>query len=411
MAGARTAVLHQRNFLFYTSSRLLSTTAMMMQSVAVGWQIYAKTGSVTDLGYVGLAQFLPFVLLILWAGQMADRHDRRRIVMGCNSTYLLGSLGLLAYTLSDLPSVFPVFAVLALLGASRAFAMPAGQAILKDIVPDEDFPQAVAFNSTVFHAAVVAGPVLGGLLYLAGPAVVHATVSSCLALSILLLAFVRNRRIARPSQPAHFSDVLEGLRFVRSRPIVLGAISLDLFAVLFGGATALLPAEAHDVLHAGSWALGILRACPAVGATLATLLLARFPLRHHVGHWMFAGVGLFGVATIVFGLSHVLWLSILALVFLGMGDMVSVYVRQILVQGETPDAVRGRVSAVSSMFIGASNELGEFESGMTAGWFGLVPSIVVGGCATLAVIATWSRLFPVFRKLDGFPGREPAPKA
>jgi len=408
MAGARTAVLHQRNFLFYTSSRLLSTTAMMMQSVAVGWQIYAKTGSVTDLGYVGLAQFLPFVTLILWAGQMADRHDRRRIVMGCNSAYLLGSLGLLAYTPAGLPSILPIFAVLALLGTARAFAMPAGQAILKDIVPDADFPQAVAFNGTVFHAAVVAGPVLGGLLYLAGPAVVHATVSTCLALSVLLLLFVRNRRFARPEQPARFSEVLEGLRFVRSRPIVLGAISLDLFAVLFGGATALLPAVARDVLHAGSWALGILRACPAVGATLATLLLARFPLRHHVGHWMFAGVGLFGIATIVFGTSHYLWLSIISLILLGMGDMVSVYVRQILVQGETPDAVRGRVSAVSSMFIGASNELGEFESGMTAGWFGLVPSIVVGGCATLAVVATWMKAFPVFRKMDGFPKRDPA---
>jgi MFS family permease len=374
-----------------------------MQSVAVGWQVYAKTGHILDLGYVGLAQFLPFLVFILPSGHVADRHDRRVILVTCNGVYLVGSILLLAYTLSGAASVMPIFGILALLGSARAFSMPAGQAILRNIVDGDAFAQAVAFNSTAFHVAVVIGPVLGGLAYLAGPVAVHGSVSVTLLLSTLLLSRVRARQVRQAETPITWHTALEGFRFVRSRPVILGAISLDLFAVLFGGATALLPAVVKDVLHADSVALGLLRASPALGAACMTIVLTLFPLRRRVGLWMFAGVFLFGSSTIVFGCSRLLWLSIASLFLTGVGDMLSVYIRQILVQTQTPDVLRGRVSAVSAVFIGASNELGEFESGVTAGWFGAVPSIVTGGIATLLVVLAWVRLFPSLRRMDVFP--------
>jgi len=402
----RLAVLNNRHFLLFAFSRFLSATAILMQSVAVGWQVYAKTGNVTDLGYVGLAQFLPFLAFILVSGQVADRHDRLKILTVCNVGYLAGSVTLLAYTLTNAPSVLPIFGILLLLGTSRAFAMPANQAILRNIVRPEEFRQAVAFNSTAFHVAVVVGPVLGGFLYVAGPAVVHASVSASLVLATLLLIPVKTRQAQETGTVIDWRTTLEGFRFVWSRPVILGAISLDLFAVLFGGATALLPAIARDVLHADSKTLGLLRASPAVGAAVTTLLLASFPLKKRVGAWMFGGVALFGLSTIGFGLSRNLELSLACLFLLGMGDMISVYVRQILVQTQTPDELRGRVSAVSAVFIGASNELGEFESGLTAGWFGTVRSVVVGGVATILVTASWMGLFPVLRTMDNFP-RDP----
>jgi hypothetical protein len=400
---SRSSVLRDRNFLRFVASRFLSSTALLMQSVAVGWQVYAKTGSATDLGWVGLAQFLPFFAFILVSGQVADRRDRMKILLGCSGGYLLGSLSLLAYTLSGIPSVLPVFGILLLLGTARAFAMPAGQAIVRNIVQPDDFKQAVAFNSTAFHVAVVAGPVAGGFLYLAGPVAVHATVGALLVLATLLQLGVRTRHVPDAATPITWRTTLEGFRFVWSRPAILGAISLDLFAVLFGGATALLPAIARDVLHADSTALGFLRAAPAAGAAATTLVLASHPIRRNVGAWMFGGVALFGASTIAFGLSRNLAFSLGCLFLLGVGDMASVFIRHILVQTQTPDALRGRVSAVSSVFIGASNELGEFESGITAGWFGLVPSVVVGGVATLLVTASWMGLFPVLRKMDAFP--------
>lgn len=400
---SRLAVFRNPNFRLFISSRFLSSTATLMQSVAVGWQVYAKTGHVTDLGYVGLAQFLPFFAFILPSGQVADRHNRLRILTACNGGYAVGSLLLLAYTLSGATSVLPIFGILLLLGTSRAFAMPAYSAILRNIVEPEDFHQAVAFGSTAFHVAVVLGPVLGGFVYLAGPAAVHATVSSILVLATLMLLPVKTHQTREANTPITWRTTLEGFRFVRSKPVILGAISLDLFAVLFGGATALLPAIARDVLHADSKALGLLRASPALGAAFTTLLLASHPPKHRVGAWMFAGVALFGLSTIAFGLSHDLRLSMACLFFLGMGDMMSVYVRQILVQTQTPDALRGRVSAVSAVFIGASNELGEFESGMTAGWLGLVPSVVAGGAMTILVTASWMGLFPSLRTMDTFP--------
>jgi MFS family permease len=404
-------VLRNRNLAFYLSARFLGTLAVQMQSVAVGWQVYQITGSLFDLGLIGLAQFAPFLVLILWAGHVADRHNRRVIVLLCLAAQLLCSALLLAFTMSGSAVVWPVFAILVLFGSARAFMMPASQAVLRNLVPDKDFGQAVALSSSSFHVAVIAGPVLGGLLYAAGPTTVYLVAAALLALSVVLMAATRSAPQAINKAPVSWHTLLEGLRFVRSRPIVLGAISLDLFAVLFGGATALLPAYAHDVLHAGPTALGWLRTAPGAGAALCSIALAFFPIRRHVGAWMFGGVAVFGAATLVMGWTSSFAVALVALLVLGAGDMVSVYIRHLLVQYETPDEIRGRVSAVNSVFIGASNELGEFESGVTAGWLGLVRAILLGGAATLAVTGLWAVLFPVLSKMDRFPHHEKEPAA
>jgi MFS family permease len=397
------AVLRNRNFSFYLSARVLGTLAVQMQSVAIGWQVYEITGNLFDLGLIGLAQFAPFLALILFAGHAADRYNRRNIIAICMAIQLLCSLLLLGFTLSGSHVVWPVFAILVLFGSARAFMMPATQAILKNMVPLEQFTQAVALSSSSFHVAVIAGPVLGGLLYLAGPRTVYMAAGALLLLSVFLMSRTRSTPQAVNTAPASWHTVLEGLRFVRSRPIVLGAISLDLFAVLFGGATALLPAYARDVLHAGPTGLGLLRTAPGAGAALCSIALAMFPIRRHVGAFMFGGVALFGAATLVLGATSSFAIALGALFLLGVGDMVSVYIRHLLVQFETPDEIRGRVSAVNSVFIGASNELGEFESGLTAGWFGLVRAILLGGAATLAVTGIWAVLFPVLSRMDRFP--------
>ncbi len=397
------AVLRNRNFSFYLAARILGTLAVQMQSVAIGWQVYQMTGSLFDLGLIGLAQFAPFLVLILVAGHVADRFDRRRIIMLCLATQLLCGLLLLAFTWSGAQVVWPVFAVLVLFGSARAFMMPATQAVLRNMVPLESFGQAVAMSSSAFHVAVIAGPVLGGLLYLAGPATVYITAASLLVLSVLLMSRTHAAPQAINKEPATWHTVLEGLRFVWSRPIMLGAISLDLFAVLFGGATALLPAYAHDVLQAGPTELGWLRTAPGAGAALCSVALAFYPIRRRVGAWMFGGVAVFGAATVALGLTSNFAMAMLALLLLGAGDMVSVYVRHLLVQYETPDEIRGRVSAVNAVFIGASNELGEFESGVTAGWFGLTRAILFGGAATLAVTVIWMFRFPVLSRMDRFP--------
>jgi hypothetical protein len=273
-------------------------------------------------------------------------------------------------------------------------------------VPNEEFSEAVALSSSSFHVAVITGPVLGGVLYILGPAAVYASSSVLLLLAVILMGITKSAPQAMNKNPVSWHTLLEGIRFVWSRPIVLGAISLDLFAVLFGGATALLPAYAHDVLHAGPTGLGLLRTAPGAGAALCSVALAFFPIRRRVGAWMFGGVAAFGVATLVLGWTGSFVVALGALAILGAGDMISVYVRHLLVQYETPDEIRGRVSAVNSVFIGASNELGEFESGLTAGWFGLVRAILLGGAATLAVTGIWSMLFPVLSKMDRFPHHE-----
>jgi MFS family permease len=396
-------VLRNRNFAFYLTARILGTLAVQMQSVAIGWQVYQLTGSLFDLGLIGLAQFAPFLLLILIAGHAADRYDRRNIISICLALQLLCGLLLLAFTLSGSGVVWPVFAILVLFGSARAFMMPATQAIVKNMVPTEQFSQAVALSASSFHVAVIAGPVFGGLLYLAGPATVYLVGAALLTLAVILMRITRSAPQALNTEPATWHTVLEGLRFVFSRPIMLGAMSLDLFAVLFGGATALLPAFAHDVLHAGPTGLGLLRSAPGVGAALCSVALALFPIRRRVGAWMFGGVALFGMATLTLGWTASFGVALGALFLLGAGDMVSVYIRHLLVQFETPDAIRGRVSAVNSVFIGASNELGEFESGLTAGWFGLTRAILFGGAATLAVTGIWAAAFPVLSRMDRFP--------
>jgi MFS family permease len=396
------AALRERDFARYAVARFLATLAWQMLGVAVGIQVFALTDSALALGFVGLAQFLPFFALVLPAGQLADRADRRRVLMGAYALEGLATATLLAFTLSGSARTWPIFAAMVLLGSGRAFWMPAGQAITPSLVPTALFPSAIAINSTLFQTAVISGPALGGFLYALGPQVVYGTALAMFACVVALIATIRPR-LAQRAERVVDRDVWEGLRYVLRHRILVGAISLDLFAVLFGGATALLPMVAADVLHVGSVGVGLLRSAPAVGAALTAGALALRPVRRHVGRWLFSGVALFGLATVVFGVSRSLPLSLGALALLGAGDMLSVYVRHMLVQLETPDAIRGRVSAVNSMFIGSSNELGEFESGLTAHWFGLVPAIVVGGIATLLVCAVFMRLFPEMRKMDRFP--------
>jgi MFS family permease len=300
-----------------------------------------------------------------------------------------------------------LFAVL--FGIARAFAMPTGQALLPNLVPRAQFGRAVAVNSSTWQVATIAGPALGGVVYLLGAPVVYGTVAVLLTASVAMVLSLRagGRDEARSAEPLGWQALLSGLRFVRSRRLVLGAISLDLFAVLFGGATALLPVYAADVLHVGPAGLGWLRTAPGIGAALCGIALGLSPIARHAGRWVFGGVIVYGVATVIFGASTSFWLSLAALLVMGAGDMVSVYVRHLLVQLETPDEIRGRVSAVNAVFIGASNELGEFESGVTAAWFGAVPAVIVGGCATLVVAGVWSRLFPELARMDRFPGGEP----
>jgi MFS family permease len=397
------AVLRNRDFARFAAGRVCATLAWQMMGVAVGWQVYALTHDTLALGFVGLAQFLPFVALVLPAGQIADRADRRLVLAAAYGVEALSAITMLVFTWTGGRQIAIVYAAMALFGAGRAFWMPAAQAMTPNLVPPQDFPNAVAVNSGLFEAAVIIGPALGGLLYLFGPLAAYGLATLLLALVVLLMFGIRPVRAASATQAFRVRDVLEGLRFVLRQKVVLGAISLDLFAVLFGGATALLPAYAADVLHVGPLGLGVLRTAPGVGAALTAGLLAIRPIRRHVGRWMFGGVALFGIATVVFGLSRAYWLSLIALFALGLGDMVSVFIRHLLVQLQTPDAIRGRVSAVNAMFIGASNELGEFESGLTASWFGLVPAVVIGGVATLVVVAAQIGIFPGLRRMDPFP--------
>ncbi len=408
--GVRDALRH-RDFRRYAIGRFCATLAWQMLGVAVGWQVYAITKDPLDLGLVGLAQFLPFLALVLPGGQLADRADRRLVMVCAYAVEALCAVVLIAFTVSGSREVWPVFLAMALFGAGRAFWMPSGQAMVVNLVPADVFPTAVGLNSTLFQSAVIIGPAIGGVLYALGEAtlqvpgalVVYSVALVLLVAVIVLIAGVRPVRAPPSTRPLSTHEFFEGLRFVMQRKPVLGAISLDLFAVLFGGATALLPVFAADILHVGPVGLGTLRTAPGVGAALTAAFLATRPIERHAGRWMFGGVALFGVATIVFGASTSFLVSLGALFLLGVGDMVSVFVRHLLVQLETPDAIRGRVSAVSAMFIGASNELGEFESGVTAKWFGTVPAVIFGGAACIGVVIVYLRLFPELRRLDRFP--------
>lgn len=366
-----------------------------MTGVAVGWHIYAMTSSAFDLGLVGLVQFLPSVLLVLFVGHAADRYNRLRIV-GLAQIFmalvlLLISLGTASHWLGR----ESLLALLFLFGIARTFDFTTAQTIIPSLVDQEILPRALALGSSVRQGAIIAGPLLGGVLYLFGPGVVYGVsavlfiASACLVLRLRLLRQVQRREAA-----VSFASIFGGITYIRSQPVVLGAISLDLFAVLLGGATALLPIFARDILHTGPWGLGCLRAAPAVGALVSSLYLARFPLQRHVGKIMFSAVAVFGAATIIFAVSRSMTLSFLTLVVMGAADMISVVIRSSLIQLETPDEMRGRVSAVNAIFIGSSNELGEFESGLTAAWFGTVPAAVIGGAGTLLVVLIWMKLFP-----------------
>ena len=394
--------LDYRRFL---GSRLLSILGLEMVSVAVGWQVYALTKRPLDLGYVGLAQFLPAVFLTLPAGHAADRFDRRRVVLVCHLAFGLCS-GLLAwFAVGRIQTPVPIFFVLVLLGCARAFNAPAAQALMPSLLPEADFPNAVAWNSSTFQVANVFGPALGGVLYAAfgDPEVVYFLAAGLAVIDVLVLVGVRTRTGRMEKKAASWATLLAGVRYVWENKVVLGSVSLDLFAVLLGGAAALMPVFAQDVLHTGAWGLGILRSGPSIGAGLVGLYLAAHPLKRHVGRTMFIGVAIFGATTIAFGLSRTLWLSLLILIVMGGADMLSVFVRLTIVQISPPPEMRGRVNAVNMLFIGGSNELGEFESGLTAQWLGPVRAVVAGGVGTLLVVLAWSRLFPELRRLDRMP--------
>jgi MFS family permease len=404
MAHARAAFRHP-NFRYYLAGRVLTVTANEMQAVAVAWQVYGLTHRPLDLGLVGLAQFLPGILLFLVAGHAADRFPRQRILQTCYAGFALCSLGLLALALRGISSVLPIYVVLLWNGTVRAFNGPASQAFTPLLVPAEDFPNAVAWNSSIFQAATIAGPVVGGLLY--GFTSSPVPVYICAGIEYLMaLTLVGRIRLAAPIRrtAASYRQALEGVRYIWRHKLILGAISLDLFAVLLGGATALLPVYAREILKIGAFGLGILRGAPAVGAVLMALAMARWPLRRRAGAIMMACVGGFGVFTIVFGLSRTLPLSLAALALIGACDMVSVIVRHTLIQLSTPDEMRGRVSAVNVVFIGASNEVGQFESGITAQWFGAVPAVVLGGLGTIAIVALWVWRFPELRRVNELVG-------
>jgi len=399
----RWSIFANRDYLLFLAARTLSSVAIRMQAVAVGWQVYETTRSPLDLGWIGLSQFLPFVLLVLPAGHVADRYDRRRIAIACIATQVVCVMTLLLLSVRGLPAAWPVFAVMVVFGASRAFYIPSMQALVPGLVSAADLKSAVGLNVSVSQIAFVIGPALGGLLYLLGPTVVYAVGASLLVVAVAMLLPIRGGAHAvRENEPTTWHTVLAGLRFLKSKPVMLGAMTLDLFAVLFGGAIALLPVYASDILHVGPDGLGWLRSAPGIGASVCALLLALHPISRFVGRWVLGSVAIFGLATIAFGVADTFAIAMLALVVIGASDMVSVYVRNLLVQLETPDAIRGRVNAVSAVMIGASNELGEFESGLLASWVGAVRSVVIGGVATVAIVGIWTRLFPSLLRMDRF---------
>ncbi|HET6332183.1 MAG TPA: MFS transporter [Polyangiales bacterium] len=389
-----------RDFRLFQASSLLSTIGLQMQAVAVGWQVYALTGKALDLGYVGLALFAPSLLFAMVTGQAADRIDRRKLLIACHLLLLVASLALLLVTQVS-KSTLAIYAILLVIGTARAFQAPTGQALMPNLVPLSAFPNAVAWSSTTWQISVVAGPALGGLLYAAGGAgKVYACATLLELITVSVLLAIRTRTARSGQTRNSMRELSAGLRFVWQKPVIFGAISLDLFAVLFGGAVALLPIYARDILHTGPSGLGLLRSAPAVGALIIALWLAYRPVLRRAGVTMFACVAAFGLAMIAFAVSQSLWLSLAALALSGAADMVSVFIRHSLVQLRTPDVMRGRVAAVNMIFIGASNELGEFESGVVAQWLGAVPAVVCGGIATCVVVLLWAWWFPALRKID-----------
>jgi len=394
--------LSHPDFARYAYARFCATLAWQMIDVVLGYQVWKLTHKEEYLGLIGLAQFLPFVVLLLPGGQIADRFDRRFIIALAYSVELIAAVSLLLFTLYGRTEVLILFFIAALLGVGRSFWAPAGQAMVPNLVPKELLSGAISMNTLMFTIATVSGPAIAGLTLMLGIDVSYAVTVALLIAAIFLMLGVRPVR-AQSTSEWRWHDFLGGFVFVWQKKPVLGAISLDLFAVLFGGVVALLPAYADKILHVGPVGLGLMRASPGVGAAIVAAWLGMRPIQRNAGTWMFGGVAIFGCCMIAVGLSTSLWLTIAVLVIAGAGDMVSVFVRGMLVQLETPDAIRGRVSAVNSMFIGASNELGAFRAGVQAAWIGIVPSMIWGGVCTLAVVGSYLGLFPQLRKLDRFP--------
>jgi MFS family permease len=377
---------------------IASSFGFQMLSVAVGWQIYAMTGRAFDLGLIGLVQFVPSVLLALPAGHAADQFDRRRIVLYGQIGEFFAIVALTALTLLHGIHEVGILALVLVIGVAKAFEFPATQSMLPALVPPAVLPRALAVNASVGQVATIVGPALGGLLYVAGPGVVYGAAAVLYLGAATLMTRLRYVQAPLRREPATVKLLFAGVHFIRQRPDVLGVISLDLFAVLLGGAAALMPIFARDILHTGPWGLGLLRAAPAAGALLMSLWLARHTMQRRVGVTMYGAVAGFGIATLVFAVSTTLWLSLAALFALGAFDMVSMVIRGALVQLDTPDAMRGRVSAVNAIFIDTSSQLGEFESGILAAWLGAVPAAVVGGIGTLLVVGLWMVMFPTLRR-------------
>ncbi len=396
------AAFGHRDFRLYQVARFLLTLAIEMQSVALGWHVYALTDRALSLGLVGLAQFLPMIGLSMFTGHVADRFDRRRELLVCYLLLGLSSLALALMARDPSLTAWPIYAVAMVVGAARAFAGPAAQALVPDLVPLHHFGNAVTWGALVHRLGTIVGPAVGGMVYgiMHTPQAVYAACAGTSLVAASLLVGLRTRPTPRETGDTSLAVLLAGARYVWRKRVILGSISLDLFAVLLGGATALLPIYARDILHVGPGGLGLLRAAPAAGAALIAVVLARFPLRRRAGDVMLACVAVFGVSTIVFGISTSFTLSLAALAVGGAADMVSVVIRLTLVQVATPPAMRGRVSAINMLFIGASNELGEFESGFTAAWFGAVPAVIIGGAGTLLVVALWAVLFPELRRIQ-----------
>ncbi|HEV2132665.1 MAG TPA: MFS transporter [Terracidiphilus sp.] len=401
-----------RDFRRYQMARIAAILGAEAQAVAVAWQVYSITHRAIDLGYTGLALFLPGFIFLLPAGHVADRFDRRQVILVCYSLQILCSAALLMLARANTRNVMQIYLVLFVIGTGRAFSSPAATALIPHLVPEEHFVNAVTWGGGIYQLAKITGPAVGGLLFtfplshfiartrLEGAGIVYAFTLGTLVWFLALVSTLH----ARPGRMEHrdvsLKVVLAGFQYLRRAPILLGSISLDLFVVLLGGAVALMPIFAHDILHQGPRGLGMLRAAPAVGAVMMTLVMARFPLKRKSGHWLFVAVVIFGVFTVVFGLSRNLWLSLGSLAIAGAADAISVIIRGSMVQLATPPQMRGRVSAVNSLFIGASNELGEFESGLTAQWWGAVRATVAGGVLALAVSGLWAALFPGLRNAD-----------
>jgi MFS family permease len=393
-------LLTQRSFLLFLFSRSLSRFASLVGIVAFGWQVYDLTNSAFALGMIGLAGFLPTALLVFVAGNAADRYERKRILQACQFIEALTTLLLAWGAYAGWLTVVDIFIAVLVLGTTAAFENPATAALLPQVVPQGAVQRATALSSGSAQLATITGPALGGIAYAISPAMPYAIMVAFWLTAALCAGAVRLVQPAAPKGTATPGDLFAGIRFIRNNPAILGTLSLDLFAVLFGGVVALLPIYARDILQTGPWGLGVLRAAPAVGALLTTVILARQPIERRVGMRMFQAVIIFGVATVVFAVSHWMWLSLLSLAVLGAADTVSVVIRFSLVQLATPDDMRGRVGAVNFLFINASNNLGQFESGVTAALLGTVPAAVLGGVATVAVALLWMKLFPTLRHVE-----------